>query len=185
MKKRNFSRRDQKFVEDLIRDICDEVGLDCREPDYMNIGWEGFLDVYRNQRGGFWGDGNRGWYAAAKVIHEKLTREKAILDFARYGLVSLDAALSPENTETRLDRLQTRGGDFQNSVCFWDYIDDLEQRSWDAGFLARRFIEGDTPDEIRHVNHWGSARFYRAFNELREAMEGYLQIEREGEGAGI
>ena len=150
--------------------------MDPRECDYQNIGWEGFLEVYRNQPGIFSGSGRRGWQEAARVIYEKLAQEKATKDKIRYGQISLDIPISAEIPVERIDLLRNIAGDFQNSVCLRDYINELSRRSPDAGFLARRFMEGDTLDEVRHLNHWGETRTNQAWHKLREVMEDYWRI---------
>lgn len=82
MRRRDFSTRDRRHVENLTMDICRMLGLNPKEPDYKNIGWETFLEVHRNQPGAFRGSGRRGWSAVAKITHERLTREKDALYFA-------------------------------------------------------------------------------------------------------
>ena len=118
-------------------------------------------------------EGRRGWCAAAKVIYEKLAREKAALDFARYGQVSLDAPVSAQVPIPRMELLHSRCGDFQNGVCLRDYVGQLPV---DAKFMARRFMDGDTMDEIRDLNHWGARRTVRALRVLEAAMRRYCQI---------
>ncbi len=173
MKRRDFSKRDRERVEKLIREICRMVGLDDRDSECLNIGWTGFLEVYQCQPDGFHGNGRRGWCAAAKVIYEKLAREKAALDFARYGQVSLNAPVSAQVPIPRMELLHFRCGDFQNGVCLRDYVGRLPV---DAKFMARRFMDGDTMDEIRDLNHWGARRTVRALRVLEAAMRRYCQI---------
>lgn len=176
MKRRDLSKRDRERVEYLIQDVCRMTGLNPKESDFMNIGWEAFLDVYRCQPESFYGAGGKGWYAAAKVMFEKMAREKAALDFAWFGTCSLDMPVSDEVPVSRLDMLPSKNGDFQNGVCLMDYVNGLYSQSADAGFLARRFMEGDTLEEIRLINHWSPHRTYQALHVLREAMEAYCNI---------
>ena len=106
-------------------------------------------------------------------MHEKLAREKAALDFARYGQVSLSAPVSAQVPIPRMELLHSRCGDFQNGVCLRDYVGRLPV---DAKLMARRFMDGDTMDEIRDLNHWGARRTVRALRVLEAAMRRYCQI---------
>jgi len=175
-----FSPREERAVNFFIHDICGRLGLDTRDAGsaryYRNLGWEGFLEVYQAQPESFRGSGRRGWSSAALVIHEKLRSEKRERDFARYGQLSLDAPVSEENQTSLMELLVFRRGDCQNSVCFWDYLERLGERDWDAAFLAYRLMERETMEEIGDVYQWPPERLYRAFNRLRAAMEAYLRI---------
>lgn len=177
---RTFSRQEERIVTAFIDDVCRQLQLDLRNVHhakcYRNIGWEGFLEVYREQPGSFQGNGQLGWSAAALAIQEKLLAEKRAQDLSRYQELSLDAPLAGEDSVPRIELLGFRRGDHQNSVCFWDYLDRLALRDEDAGFLAHRLIDKETLDEIQLTCRWSPERIGRAFNILREAMEDYLRI---------
>lgn len=175
-----LSSREERMVEAFIDDICHQLSLDIRNPRdaryYRNIGWVGFLEVYRNQPDSFRGHGRLGWGSAALAIHEKLLTEKRAQEFSLYHTVSLEAPISAETETPRIELLGSPRGDHQNSVCFQDYLERLTLEDSDAGFLARCLINKDTLDEVRLVYQWSSPRVYRAFNALRSAMEEYLRI---------
>lgn len=178
--RRDFTSREARLIDSFIDDICDQLGLNTRDIStaryYRNLGWEGFLEVYRSQPESFRAGGFRGWNSAALVIREKLWEEKQARDFALYGQISLDAPVSEEQEVPLMELLVFRQGDHQNSVCFWDYLERLGERNQDAAFLARRLIDRETMEEIRDVYDWPPDRLYQAFNSLRAAMEEYLRI---------
>lgn len=95
------------------------------------------------------------------------------MDFARYGQVSLNQPARDESTSPRIEYLRTRLGDFQDSVCFWDYIERLDK---DETFLAVRLTEGDTPGEVRELYHWEWNHLLQVLAKLREAMLDYYRI---------
>lgn len=177
MRRRIFSRRDREYVEELILEICERIGLNMRNAGLrdicLNTGWESFLQVYREQPESFRGSGWRGWDSAAKRIREKQLQVKRALDFARYGQVSLNQPARDESTSPRIEYLRTRIGDFQDSVCFWDYIERLDE---DEAFLAVRLTEGDTPGEVRELYHWEWNHLLQVSARLREAMLAYYRI---------
>lgn len=178
--RREFTPRETRLIDSFIDDICGQVGLNTRDSNsaryYRNLGWEGFLEAYRAQPESFRANGVRGWRSAALIIHEKLQAEKRMQDFTLYGQVSLDGPISAENELPRLELIVSRHGDHQNSVCFWDYLERLRKNDHDAAFLAYRLVDKETMDEIRDLYHWSADRLYRAFNNLRTAMEEYLSI---------
>ena len=103
----DFSRRDREYVEELILEICERIGLNMRNAGLrdicLNTGWESFLQVYREQPESFRGSGWRGWDSAAKRIREKQLQVKRALDFARYGQVSLNQPARDESTSPRIE----------------------------------------------------------------------------------
>jgi len=147
-------------VDSFIDTLCGQIGLNDRDGSsaryYRDLGWEGFLEVYRAQPESFRASGTRGWCSAALVIHEKLREEKRAQDFALYGQISLDAPISADNETPLIELLGFRRGDHQNSVCFWDYLERLGEEDRDAAFLARRLVEEETMEEIQDVYHWSS-----------------------------
>lgn len=175
-----LSANEERMVEAFIDDICHQLCLNIRNHQdaryYRNIGWEGFLEVYREQPTSFRGNGLRGWGSAALVIHEKLLAEKESQERSFFQEISLNAPVSAENDVPLIELLGPRTGDHQNSVCFWDYLDRLSLRDRDAAFLACRLIDQETLSEIQRVYHWTPQRVYRAFNTLKAAMEEYLSI---------
>lgn len=178
--RRGFTPREERLIDSLIDDICGQLGLNVRDVSsaryYRNLGWEGFLEVYRAQPESFQASGVRGWSSAALIIREKLWEEKQAQGFALYGQMSLDAPISAENELPLMELMVSRCGDHQNSVCFWDYLERLGERNRDAAFLARRLVDEETMEEIQDIYHWSADRLYRAFNNLHTAMEEYLRI---------
>lgn len=87
--------------------------------------------------------------------------------------ISLDLPVSPENPTQRLQLLKATQGDFQNSVCFWDYLEHLER---DVNRLARRLIDGDSAEEIQVRYHWNQQYYSDIYDSLSQSMERYWAI---------
>lgn len=174
--KYRLSERDRRYVEQIIAEICRRLKLYRFPSDYREIGWVGFLEIFRAHREKFLGTGREGWAQAARVIYERLYAEKQAEDILKYQTISLDEPISPENDTPRGEYLLPKHGDFQSSVCFWDYLADLDRASHDAGLLARALANGDTLREVQRDNGWKACRTNTAFRETRRAMEEYLRI---------
>lgn len=174
-----FTQREMDLVTAFVDDICSQVGLNTRDGNsehYRSLAWEGFLEVYRAQPGSFQGDGIQGWSSAAQAIYEKLQEEKRAQDLALYGQISLNRSISAENELPLMELIASRGEEHQNSVCFWDYLERLEERDRDAAFLAYQLMGKETVEEIQNICHWPTDRLYRALTNLRVAMEEYRHI---------
>lgn len=174
--KYKLSERDRKYVEWIIAEICRKLKLHRFPADYQEIGWVSFLEVFHAHREKFFGTGKEGWKLAVQVIFERLSMEKRTEDILKYQTVSLDAPISPNVDTTRGELVRPKHGDFQSSVCFWDYINDLGHASKDAAVLARALANGDTIEEVRQDYGWGTYRTGAALKRTRRAMEEYLRI---------
>ncbi len=174
-----FTQRETDLIASFVDDICGQMGLDMRDGSsahYRSLGWEGFLEVYRAQPERFRGDGIQGWSSAAQAICEKLREEKRARGHTLYGQVSLDRPISAENALPLMALIASRGEDHQNSVCFWDYLERLEERDHDAASLAYQLMDKETVDGVQNICHWPADRLYRALTNLRAAMEEYRHI---------
>lgn len=171
-----WSEHDRAQVKRLTDALCKNLGISGLDADYQSIGWEGFLTVYRNDPGAFLNAGKRGWKNAAELIDRRLREEKAARERLFYQSVSLDAPVSEETNITRLQIFPGKQGDFQNSVCFRDYLEGLDDWSHDAKELAFALANGDSPEETRQELCWDQARMDQAMEIVRLAMTEYLEL---------
>ena len=172
-RKRDFSPRERRRIDGFIRDICRCLHLPEKDSDLNQCGWAAFLSVYRDAPGLFSHHTGLGWHRAYLIIWDCLTAERDYLYFSRYRLASLDQPVSPAVPVPRAELLQAPHGDFQNSVCFHDYLERLEP---DARRMAYGFIDGGTMEEIGAYYHWNHAHTYRVFHTLRARMTEYSRI---------
>ena len=172
-RKREFSPRERRMIDGFIRDICRHLQLPGDDPDLNQCGWEAFLSVYRDAPELFSHHTFLGWRRAYFIIWDGLSRERDYLYFSRYKVDSLDQPVSREVPVSRVELLQSPHGDFQNSVCFHDYLGRLEL---DVRKMAYGLIGGDTMEEIGACYRWGRAHTYRTYRALRESMTEYCSI---------
>lgn len=177
----DLSSRDSKLVDAFIDDICHWCGLsagraDKNPPYYHSIGWIGFLTVYRRNPESFRFDGRQGWSCAGELIRQGLLRERRALYRTYFGERSLDAPISVESCASLLALLPSQVDIDQDAVCLQGFLERLEEKSRDGAALARRLIEGDSPEEARATNRWSRERFKRAYGELRAALEKYRAL---------
>lgn len=81
--------------------------------------------------------------------------------------------MNGENETPRIELLPARRGDFQNSVCFHDYLRHLGQ---DACRMAYCLINGGTVEEARAYYNWSRDHTDRTYHSLRAEIERYLRI---------
>ena len=172
-RKREFSVRERQKIDGFIRDICRSLRLPEGDPELNQCGWAAFLSVYRDAPSLFSHHTFLGWKRAYCIIWDELVKERDYIYNARYKLDSLDQPVSGEVPVSRAELLQTPHGDFQNSVCFHDYLGRLDQ---DVRRMAYGLIDGGTMEEIGAYYHWQPARTYRTYRVLREQMTEYERI---------
>lgn len=172
-KKRDFSPRERRLIDGFIWDICRALRLPRDSAELYQCGWAAFLDVYRSDPAAFADADFSGWRRAYLVIWDALERENRQLQFWLYGLTSLDQPVSSEVPVPRRELLQAPHGDFQNGVCFHDYLDRMDT---DARLMAYALIHGGAMEEIRAYYHWSHDHAYRTYNRLRSSMQEYLAL---------
>lgn len=173
-KKRDFSRREQFLIDGFIEDICRRLHLPDKSGELRQCAWAAFLSVYRDDPASFSHSSFRGWSRAYLIICDALRQEKSCMNFWTYGVASLDQPVSCEVPVPQIELLQAPHGDFQDNVCFHDYLRCIGDQ--DACRMAYSLMRGDSLAEIQALNHWSSHRLYRTYNHLRTAMEAYLAI---------
>ena len=175
MRRRRFSPREHKIVNGVIQDICHFHGFSPQDLDATHIGWVAFIAYYQDyctssrpiyQNEHF-------WEGAFSFIQDALIQEKRTRDFLRYRLDSLERPISSEDPTPYRERLPARHSDFQDSVCFYDY---LRSQETDIQLMAFDLIHGDSLDEIRRYHHWSSGRTCQVYHDLTLAMEVYQAI---------
>ena len=172
-KRRDFSRREQRLIDDFVREICRALYLPEDSEDLRQCAWAAFLSVYRDAPGAFSNGGFCGWHRAYQIIWDALVREQRQIDFWIYGQTSLDRNVNEEIPVPRVELLQAPHSDFQNSVCFYDYLHRMEP---DVCRMAKEMIHGSSMEEIQAYYHWSRVHTYRVYNDLRAEMEAYLRI---------
>ena len=95
------------------------------------------------------------------------------MQFSYYQQVSLDLPVSDKVPMPHAELLQSPHGDFQNSVCFFDY---LERMGPDVSKMAHSLIHGCSMEEIRGYYRWSRPHTYHTFNCLRAGILEYLRI---------
>lgn len=81
--------------------------------------------------------------------------------------------MNSETETLRIELLRDHHGDFQNSVCFHDYLRNLEQ---DVCRMAYCLINGGTVEEARAYYRWSWDHAHKTYRSLREEIERYLSI---------
>lgn len=170
---RALSPREQGLVDGFIGDICGLLRIPAGKGDLYQCAWAAFLSVYRDDPAAFSGAGRYGWKRAYLMIREALVRERRESGFWRCGRISLDQPVNGESETRRIELLPARCGDFQNSVCFHDYLRRLDR---DACRMAYRLIDGDSVEEVRAYYDWSCDYADSTYRRLQAEMERYLRI---------
>lgn len=170
---RDLSLREQRLIDSFIGDICNVLHISTKNGDLYQCAWAAFLSVYRDNPSAFSGSGLRGWRRAYLIIWDALVQARRENGLWRYGRASLDEPVNSEIRTPRLELLPSRCGDFQNSVCFHDYLQHLEQ---DACRMAYCLINGDTVEEAGAYYNWSRDRTDSIYCSLRTEIERYLSL---------
>lgn len=125
-RKRGFSLRERRMIDGFIKEICRTERLPLNDPQLFQCGWEAFLSVYRDAPEGFSHDGTKGWRRAYLIIRDALLQERRAMEFFLYHVDSLDKPVNEEIEISRMELLEQPHGDFQNSVCFYDFLNRLD-----------------------------------------------------------
>lgn len=172
-RKRGFSARECRLIDGFIRDICRRLRLPENDPDLNQCGWEAFLSVYRDAPELFSHQSFYGWKRAYLIIWDSLVRERDYIYMSRYKMDSLDQTVSEEVTITRGELLQSPHSDFQNSVCFYDYLERMDK---DTRRMAYGLLGGGTIEEVGASCRWNLTHAYDAYYRLQKQMMEYVAI---------
>ena len=172
-RKRGFSARECRLIDGFIWDICHRLRLPEDDPDLNQCGWAAFLSVYRDAPELFSHRSFYGWKRAYLIIWDSLIKERDYIYMSRYKMDSLDQPISEEVPLTRGELIQAPHSDFQNSVCFYDYLGRMEP---DARKMAYGLLGGGTIEEVGASYRWNRAHTYDAYNLLQKRMMEYEAI---------
>ena len=173
MRKRDLSQREQRIVENAISRMCQALGVSEKDGELRQIAWVEILSVYRDDPKGFQGDSVRVWRRAYGLAGDAMLREVYSSQRWAFGQVSLDEPVWKDSETTLLQLLHSPSGNFENSVCLWDY---LSRQHPDVQRTARGLLEGETLSQLRGCYQWDWHHTYWAFDRLRAAMEEYQRI---------
>lgn len=128
----------------------------CRERQ----AWVAFLCAYRGNPGAFSSTHSHGWEQAYLMISDALAEARRQNHFWLYSQTSLDQPVSYETAVPRAHLLTAPHGDFQNSVCFRDCLQHMEQN---VRRMAYELINGSSISEIQSDYGWHSnyIRYHR------------------------
>ena len=110
---------------------------------------------------------------AYHIIWDALSKEQKCTNIWRYKYTSADQPARYDIPTPLIELQHSRHGDFQNSVCFHDYLAHLGP---DTRLMAYGLIHGDTIEEIQSYLRWDYDHTHFIYNDLREKMEEYLRI---------
>ena len=172
MRKRNLSRRERDMIESAITRMCRALGVSQRDEELRQIAWVEILSVYQDDPRGF--QGGSGWRRACGLAGDAILREVRCRQRQIYGQRSLDEPVRGDTEATLLQLLHAPSGNFENSVCLWDYLSRLHP---DVQRTARGMMEGETLSQLRGCYGWSQDYACWARSHLVTAMEEYLRIE--------
>ena len=172
-RRRDFSLRERQLIDGFIEEICLALHLLPNDEDLHQCGWAAFLSVYRDAPHLFSSNSLEGWRRAYHIIWDALTQERRQIQAALYRSVSLDLPVSRDVPVSRAQLLQAPHGDFQNSVCFYDYLERMGQ---DVNKMALSLIQGCSIEEISGYYRWSKPHTYYTYNQLRTGLLEYLRI---------
>lgn len=172
-KQRNFSPREQQLIDVFIRRIFHIQRISDCSGELYQCAWEAFLGVYRDNPVAFSYSGLRGWRKAYLIIWDAVTEAKKQNNFWLCRQSSLDQPVSCEVPDSRVQLLRAPHSDFQNSVCFHDYLQRMDK---DLCRTAYCLIDGSSIDEIQLYYGWTNSYMCQVYYSLRAKMKEYLDI---------
>lgn len=172
-KQRDFSPREQRLIHKFIKDIFCDQHLSDSNGDLYQCAWEAFLSVYRDNPSSFSSSSFRGWKRAYLIIWDALVETKRQNNFWLYSQASLDQEVSEEVQVSHIQLLQAPHGDFQNSVCFHDYLQNMDR---DIRRTAYGLINGGSIEEIRSYYNWDHDYMRQICSDLRIKIKEYIDI---------
>lgn len=172
-KKKSFSLRGYRFIDGFIWEIFDFFHLPHQNKDLYQCAWVAFLSAYQERPLSFSRTNSPGWMRAYHIIWDALAKEQKRTNIWRYKYTSADQPARYDIPTPLIELQHSRHGDFQNSVCFHDYLAHLGP---DTRLMAYGLIHGDTIEEIQSYLRWDYDHTHFIYNDLREKMEEYLRI---------
>lgn len=89
-----------------------------------------------------------------------------------YRDLSLDKPVC-ENGATLANFLTGKHGNFESSVCLFDYLNRLPE---DVRQAAYGLMDGEPLEALRGIYRWSADRACWIYNQLRSALEEYAAI---------
>ena len=172
-RRRDFSPRERQLIDRFIEEICQALHLPPNDEDLHQCGWEAFLSVYLKMPELFSSNSAEAWRRAYQAIWGALEKERKRIQRSIYQSFSLEQPISKEVPVPRAQLLQTPHGDFQNSVCFYDYLDRMGQ---DVSRMAYSLIRGCSVEEISGYYRWSKPYTDDTYRRLQVEMQEYLRI---------
>lgn len=166
-RKRKLACQEAQWVNEYITKACLQEGVNPMDETYRSSGWASFMEWYQCSAR-LWDPGF--WPKAYEQVAETISSDKKDRTARLYRELSLDRPISQESTETFLDRLPAKNGDFTNGVAFFDFIGHLP-----GGLrqLSGCILNGYTLEEARSHLNWNSKRLCETVHSLRKELNHY------------
>lgn len=172
-KYRDISPREQRLIGSFIQDVCHAQHVSAYNEDLYQCAWVAFLCAYRNNPSAFASSRSRGWERANLMISDALAEAKRQNNFWFYGQTSLDRPVGGEAAVPRVHLLAAPHGDFQNSVCFHEYLQHMKQN---VRRMAYALIHGSSLSEIQSHYDWHPNYTHYIYQNLQTEIQEYLNI---------
>lgn len=172
-KHRDISPREQRLIGNFIQDVFHTKHISKPNEDQIQCAWVAFLCAYRDNPSAFSSPHSLGWERAYLMILDALAEAKRQHNFWQYRQASLEQPVSHDVAVPRAQLLTAPHGDFQNSVCFYDYLQHMKQN---VRQMAYELINGSSISEIQ--SHYGLHPNYirYIYQNLQTEMQEYLTI---------
>lgn len=172
-KHQDISPREQRLIGNFIQAVLHAQHISEHNEDLSQCAWVAFLCAYRDDPGAFSSSDSRGWEQAYLMISDALAEAQRQNNFWLYRQTSLDLPVSSEVAVPRAQLLVAPHGDFQNSVCFHDYLQHLKQN---VRQMAYELINGNTIGEIQAYYGWHPNYIRYIYQDLQTEIQEYLDI---------
>ena len=161
---RKLSQREIALVDRLIKLVFDSLSIPFQRGSLYQTAWVSFLTLYRNCAAPSCFD----WVAAFFVIQKRVKQQRSWNRSAK--TVSFNQPVNPNIPLPRIQLLSDPRSNFQERLCFYDYLGRMET---DLRRLAYGLIRGDTPGELQTRYHWRRSYLLWFFHRLQLEMEVY------------
>lgn len=172
-KQRDISPREQQLIGNFIQSVFHARHISEHNEDLIQCAWVAFLCAYRGNPGAFSSTHSHGWEQAYLMISDALAEARRQNHFWLYSQTSLDQPVSYETAVPRAHLLTAPHGDFQNSVCFRDCLQHMEQN---VRRMAYELINGSSISEIQSDYGWHSNYIRYIQQSLQTEIQEYLDI---------
>jgi hypothetical protein len=169
-RKRRLSELESKWVNTYIREACEQEKVKFSDEQYHSTGWVAFLNYYQSCNELCFADF---WPTAFMQIRDAIHLDKQIRTDLLYRELSLNRPVTSESTETFLDFMFMKNGDFTNGVAFFDFLDHLSE---ELRQLSGCILVGYTLEEARSQLNWTNGELINAVDILRKALCDYESI---------